>query len=198
MQRLRRNARSGNKGVNPGRFAPIVHHPMPATQEISESLVRENISRAVINVFETMLHCPISLCDPLESWPPPATSAVAEPQIVGAVGFLGDVNGLIYLYFQSSFAANCTGKMLGLDKREVEAGGATVVNDAIGEITNMIVGNFKNCLCDAGLPCKLTVPSILRGMDLKINTTGRAIRYSFLFDAGGQHLVADIIMKDEQ
>lgn len=198
MQRLRRNARSGNKGVNPGPFAPIVHHPMPATQEISESLVRENISRAVINVFETMLHCPISLCDPMESWPPPAASAVAEPQIVGAVGFLGDVNGLIYLYFQSSFASNCTGKMLGLDKREVEEGGAGVVNDAIGEITNMIVGNFKNCLCDAGLPCKLTVPSILRGMDLKINATGHAIRHSYLFDAGGHHLVADIIMKGDQ
>ncbi len=171
---------------------------MPATEEISEPLIRENIVRAVADVFDTMLRRPVSLSHHLHSWPVAPENEVPSPQVVGTVGFLGDINGLIYLYFDSAFAAHCTEKMLDLSLDEVEGGGDETVNDAIGELTNMIVGTFKNRLCDAGLPCKLTLPSILRGTNFKIEAIGSAQRYIYVFASAERRVVVDILMTNEK
>jgi chemotaxis protein CheX len=172
---------------------------MPAaTQEISEPLIRDNINRAVCDVFKTMLHRTASLG---------ATHAdhhaagrhgdelSAQPQVVGTVGFLGDVNGLIYLYFDGAFAKACTGHLLGMTEAEVDEAGEEVINDAIGEITNMTVGSFKNGLSDQGYPCKLTIPSILRGRNFSVEPISDSQRFIFFFETEGQRLVADILLK---
>src|ERR1017187_2855950 len=130
---------------------------MPATQEISELLIRSNISRAVVDVFKTMLSRDaepgITVGDgTVASWPPIPADGEAIPQVVGTVGFIGDVNGLIYLYLPLPFAELVTGHLLGMTAAELNEAGDEVVNDAIGEITNMTVGIFKNGLCDAGFP----------------------------------------------
>jgi chemotaxis protein CheX len=85
--------------------------------------------------------------------------------------------------------------MLGLKDSELDGDGAEVVNDAIGELTNMIVGVFKNGLCDSGYSCRLTVPSILRGSNFCIEPISSASRRIFYFDCTGYRLVADILMK---
>ena len=169
---------------------------MPAIQEITESLIRDHIQHAVAEVFGTMLRSPVTLNEVPKALPPPTpmTPAGNAPWVVGTVGFVGDINGLIYLYFSEDFATNCTEKMLGMSAAEVAEGGNEVVNDAVGELTNMVVGSFKNRLCDAGLPCKLTVPSILRGQNFRIEGTGTARRYAYVFDCSGRRMVADILM----
>jgi chemotaxis protein CheX len=167
---------------------------MPAVEEISESLIRENITRAVADVFKTMLGRPIApgAPEPGEVRDAPGTSAA---QVVGTVGFIGEVNGLVYLYLDESFANQCTGEILGMSALALEAAGDEVVNDAIGELTNMVVGSFKNALCDAGYPCKLTIPSILRGRNFCIQSTRMAERRSYRFTCGGHRVVTDIIIK---
>jgi chemotaxis protein CheX len=114
---------------------------------------------------------------------------------VGTVGFIGDVNGLIYLYLDLEFARICTCHLLGMTESELATHGDEVVNDAIAELTNMTVGVFKNSLCDTGFPCKLTIPSILRGSSFRIVPTGTATRHVFHFDCRGHRLVTDILMK---
>ena len=47
--------------------------PIPAAQEITETLIRENIVRAAANVFETMLRRPITLTGIVEPAPRPAS-----------------------------------------------------------------------------------------------------------------------------
>lgn len=171
---------------------------MPATEEISESLIRDNIIRAVGDVFGTMLNRPVEL----QSFPEPGgagwTSGTGPvehdpaPHIVGTVGFIGDIDGLIYLYLDVEFARLLTASMLGIEESSDEA-----INDAVGEITNMIVGVFKNGLCDAGYPCKLTIPSILRGRNFCVEPIGSARRYIYGFQSQGRRVVADILMKSE-
>jgi chemotaxis protein CheX len=78
---------------------------------------------------------------------------------------------------------------------EVGLQGAAVVNDVIGEITNMTVGGFKNTLADVGFPCRLTVPTIIRGDNLSVAAIKSATRHVFLFDCAGHRLVADIQLK---
>jgi len=174
---------------------------MPITQEISESLIRENISRAVGDVFKTMLgrNAELSNLTAQSSacWPPiPVDGEACTPQVVGTVGFLGDANGLIYLYLDVPFARLCTCHMLGMSEAELDEAGDEVVNDAIGELTNMTVGSFKNGLCDHGYPCKLTIPSILRGSNFCIEPISDVQRYIYRFESAGHNVVTDIILKN--
>ncbi len=173
---------------------------MPAIAEITETLIRDNINRAVSDVFKTMLGREVSLTSAAEvadnkTWPPLGAAEAVKPQVVGTVGFLGDANGLIYLYLGIDFARLATCHLLGMNEAELEEAGDEVINDAIGEITNMTVGSFKNGLCDAGYPCKLTIPSILRGSNFCIEPIGSATRQVYYFNCAGHRVVADILMK---
>jgi chemotaxis protein CheX len=168
---------------------------MPATEEIAESLIRENIIRAVGDVFKTMLGQSVQFKG-VDSSPTKHVIASGQ-QIVGTVGFIGDINGLIYLYIEEDFAAKCTREMLGMSDAEFAESGAESVNDAIGEITNMVVGSFKNGLCDAGYPCKLTIPSILRGSSFSVEPIKTSLRHVYAFDNGGHQITADILLKLE-
>jgi chemotaxis protein CheX len=169
---------------------------MPTTQNIAESLIRENITRAVGDVFKTMLGHVAQLRVPAAGAPQP-DHMTGSQQVVGTVGFLGDANGLIYLYLEEDFANQCTGEMLGLTPQELIETGADAVNDAIGEITNMVVGSFKNGLCDAGYPCKLTIPSILRGSNFSVEPISSAQRHVYSFQCRGRRITADILLKYE-
>ena len=172
---------------------------MPATQEITERLIRDNISRAITDVFKTMLGREPSLCvsdgSAAPSWPPVPMEGDSVPQVVGTVGFLGDANGLIYLYLPVAFARNVTCHLLGMTEAELDDAGDEVINDAIGELTNMTVGSFKNGLCDAGFPCKLTIPSILRGRSFSIEPMSSAQRRIYCFEGSGHWVVTDILLK---
>ena len=89
----------------------------------------------------------------------------------------------------------------GIDRKSRGESGFTMVevmNDAIGELTNMTVGSFKNGLCDAGYPCKLTIPSILHGSNFTIEPISSVTRHIYNFDCGGHRIIADVLMKQDE
>jgi chemotaxis protein CheX len=85
-----------------------------------------------------------------------------------------------------------------MNDKELDMAGDEVINDAIGELTNMTVGSFKNALCDAGYPCKLTIPSILRGTNFSIEPISSAVRHIYYFDCAEHRVIADILMKSDE
>jgi len=173
---------------------------MPTIDQISETVFRETISRAVQDVFKTMLGKTTTLENTTDSvvtdaspWDHPVQ--ITGQQVVGTVGFIGDISGLIYLYLEAGFANEIASHMLGMSAAELEEAGDEVVNDAVGELTNMTVGTFKNQLADKGFPCKLTIPSILRGSNFSIEPISSATRRIYRFHIGEHQLVADLLMK---
>lgn len=173
---------------------------MPAIAEINETLIRSYINRAVSDVFQTMLGREptfSTLSDQISNTDlPPIENH--RPQVVGTVGFIGDVNGLIYLHLDLAFARLCTCHLLGMTDAELEEAGDDVINDAIGELTNMTVGSFKNGLCDSGFPCKLTIPSIVRGSNFVIEPISSASRHIYYFDCQEHRVVADILIQRDE
>src|SRR5882757_6417656 len=102
---------------------------------ITDTVIQNAIVQAVNNVCHTMMQKNATLQgQALE--PPPGSSF----QIMGNVGFAGDINGSVFLCLSDSFAMFATGEILGMSPGEVEMNGPEVVKDAIGEITNMTVG----------------------------------------------------------
>ncbi len=160
---------------------------------ITDQVVEDCIVRSIQSVFRTMVGHEVSFVE--QSVPPIPRDAAASMQIIASVGFVGDANGLIYLRLSDEFAKLICGRILGMSAAEVEMHGNEVIHDAIGEMTNMTVGGFKNTLCDLGFPCKLTLPAIVRGQHLSIGAISSATRHVFDFDCSGHRLTADIQLK---
>lgn len=164
------------------------------------------VTEALKNVFSTMMEKDIELESALfypndENKEPEGPTIISGKTIVtGSVGFTGKVNGIIYISMDESMAEHITGAFLGMTPEEVAEEGHEIVNDALGELTNMSVGDFKNRLCDLGFNCMLTLPSILRGNNLTIesNVDDGVKRYIHYFKSDGQSLVVDIIIKPEE
>lgn len=173
---------------------------MPTIDQISETVFRDTINRAVQEVFKTMLgrtailHTTSDVANANGTpWEHPVQ--IDGQQVVGTVGFIGDISGLIYLYLTVEFASEIAGCMLSMSPTELADAGHEVVNDAVGELTNMTVGTFKNQLADKGFPCRLTIPSILRGSNFSIEPVSSATRRIYRFSIGPSLLVVDLLMK---
>jgi chemotaxis protein CheX len=169
---------------------------------LTDELFQITIQRAVQDVLRTMatMKAELSRHTRLErassGAPETSISAPTGDVIIGTVGFVGELDGLIYLYLPVTFAQHLAGTMLGMTPAELKEAGDEVVNDAVGELTNMTVGAFKNVLCDQGYPCKLTIPSIMRGANFSIQPTASATRRLYEFDIQGHVLVADLLVKE--
>lgn len=173
---------------------------MHVIDQVNESVFRDAITRAVHDVFKTMFGLPSVLLKDPENAEPDITDEehrvlINGQLVVGTVGFIGDISGLIYLYMGADFANQLSGHLLGMSLQELDEAGDEVVNDAVGEITNMTVGTFKNQLCDHGFSCKLTIPSILRGSNFSIEPITSATRRIYRFKIADHVLVADLLMK---
>lgn len=169
---------------------------MPAPlADITDTVIEQAIAKGVSEVLMTMAREPVESLGrtpnpPLHSRP----EAIPGQHIVASVGFIGDLEGIINTHFDDSVALELSAAMLGMTPAEVTANG--VLTDSMGELTNMIVGVFKNALGDVGYVCKLTLPSIIRGSDFHIDHALKAgHRYIFNFRCRGRAIVTDIIME---
>ena len=160
---------------------------------ISDTVILEAINTAVQSVFRTMIRQEIKFVEKVAV--PPDANLDPARHIIGSVGFVGKANGTVYLGLEEAFAQHLTGLMLGMSVAEVAGHGDEVLIDAIGEITNMTVGGFKNALCDLGHPCMLTLPTIVLGTNLAVAPIKGTVRHIFHFESGGKRFSADIHIK---
>lgn len=168
---------------------------MPALSSIPDTLVQESIIRAVQKVCTTMLRRDATFAE--KGIEGTQNSFKERPHVFGSVGFVGKIDGIVYLCIPDDFAQDAAARVLDMSAAEVAMSGDGTIKDVIGEITNMTVGGFKNALADLGFPCKLTLPTIVRGDHLAVSCLKGAERHIFHFDCAGHRLVADIQLKQD-
>ena len=145
------------------------------------------LNAAVTEVFSTMLN--------LEMRQLPATECAfdGEAQIASAVGFTGQTAGVVYLYTTARFAGRITRGLLGLSDDDTHS--EEMVNDAMGEIANMVVGHFKSRLTDRGLPCVMTIPSIVRGSHFDIEAVSQTVVDRLGFHHADNFVVVEVLLR---
>lgn len=167
---------------------------MATPPPLTDLLIHDAMIHAVKEVFATMAKLEVVLSE--RSNEVSAPSEDAKIQIIGNVGFGGSINGLVYLCMPADFAYTVAARTLQMDALELAAAGNEAITDAIGEITNMTVGTFKNRLSDLGYPCKLTVPSIVKAKSLSVRGIKGTKRHVFHFECMGERVSADLHMAD--
>ena len=141
--------------------------------DIDELDLRGLISGAMNDVLNTMLSMDLELGDE------GAQANVTGERIVDSVGFAGKAVGSVSIQVNEAFARSITAAMLGMEEGEME--GDEAVHDVIGELSNMAGGDLKSRLCDGGLDCELSIPSIITGSDFKTEIKGWERHESLVF-----------------
>jgi len=113
---------------------------------------RPLLELATREVFQLMLACELTS---------PSESLNLPPGVTSMVGLAGQLCGVITVHCDEKTAALMTSKMLGVAVDKVGA----EMSDAIGEICNMVAGNFKNKISGLGDGCMLSPPTVITGTD---------------------------------
>jgi len=163
---------------------------MSAPQPLTDEHINEAMISAVKLVFNTMIRLDINFVDSAPGVEAPPAEGVT--QLIGNVGFGGSINGIVYLAMSEAFAVNAAGRILRMDAAELASCGPEAITDAIGEVSNMTVGTFKNRLCDRGYPCMLTLPTLVRAKGLSIKGIRDTSRYVYHFECQGERITTDL------
>jgi len=134
------------------------------TVTTSTNLREEELARYVITaakeVFSTMVMMELEDHYPLRE---PVTKLHCS--ITGMVGLAGIYSGILSIHSPQSLALRITSNMLGMDVDEV----GEDVNDALGEIANMLGGHVKQVLSKGGLDLNLSIPTVISGESYSVN-----------------------------
>ena len=114
--------------------------------------------------------------------------------VVGTVAFTGGRCGLVAFYSTTEAANEIAGAMLGIAAAEVNGD----MPDAIGEVTNMIAGNFRTRMATHGEPWAISVPTVTIGSDFytKYVSDVRRALCPFSMDDGRDIFVELILTQD--
>lgn len=84
---------------------------------------------------------------------------VAKGDVTGIIGITGDKTGTISISFEKACAVAVVKKMLGADIGDI----LRDVQDAVGEITNMVSGQARAALDKQGVNLRSGTPSVIMG-----------------------------------
>jgi chemotaxis protein CheX len=112
---------------------------------------------AAREVFELMLGCHLTA---------PTTSTGESLNITSMVGLAGQLCGVMSIRCSGKSATIMASKMLGVEADKI----GSELSDAMGEICNMVAGNFKNKIAGLSDGCMLSVPTVITGSDYDLHS----------------------------
>lgn len=155
-------------------------------QPVQSLDIRQVLTEHAAEVFKTMLSLPAT---PLSD---PAMPRFGE-RVTGSVGLGGEnVTGAVYLHMSGGLSQRVAAAMLGLSAAEL---GESEINDVVGEITNMLAGQLKSCLCDVGTPCAVSTPAIIRGISYEIEAPHQVRRELLVFQCETEPFAVEVHIK---
>jgi chemotaxis protein CheX len=126
---------------------------------------------ATREVFELMLSSQLTVA------PSPSTENLSVTAMVGLAGVL---SGVMKVRCGEQTAALVASKMLGIELDQVKS----EIADALGEVCNMVAGNFKNKISGLGDGCMLSPPSVITGNSYEVHSQPEspALELNLLFE----------------
>lgn len=140
--------------------------------------MRERIIESAKEIFSTMLMMEISATEEME------TKDVLPhvDSISGVIGLAGTHKGVLAIHLPHRVAMDITSGFLGIDVNEMNSD----VEDAVGELANMLGGNVKSILSEKGRDINLSMPTTISGRhyDYQSNKDAERILIPFRCETG--------------
>ena len=117
------------------------------------------IEMATREVFELMVGSKLSASAS-------TTETDLDLDVAAMVGLAGQLCGVLSVRCAGKAAALMASKMLGVNLDKV----GPEVSDAIGEVGNMVAGNFKNKIAGLAEGCLLSPPTVITGRNYDLHS----------------------------
>lgn len=111
-------------------------------------------------------------------------------EVTGMVGLAGELCGVLSVRCGKNCATKIASQMLGVPVAEA----VSHLSDAVGEICNIVAGNFKAKIDGLQNKCMLSVPTIIIGGDYQLYSlaAGDRIELPFLFEGESMWIALEI------
>jgi len=141
----------------------------------------EKIVESAIEIFSTMVMMEIS-----ENGTPMTETIPLTDTISGVIGMAGTHKGVLAIHLPHNVAMAITGSFLGMDVDTINED----VEDAVGELANMLGGNVKTILSEKGRDIDLSLPTTISGRQYDFQPTKEVERIVIPFSCDvGEFLI---------
>ncbi len=170
---------------------------MSLNEAVCESvhLTEEEMAKYVIEatreVFSTMV-----MMDVQDSFPLLEPVTKFSCSITGMVGLVGTYSGVLSIHCPRPLALKITSNMLGMEVEEIEEAEEDV-NDALGEIANMLGGQVKMVLSKGGMDMNISIPTVISGEEYTINSMAESDCVIIPFNTGEERFLVSLKLKKE-
>ncbi|MBJ6726895.1 chemotaxis protein CheX [Geomesophilobacter sediminis] len=147
---------------------------------LTEDGVRQSITEITKGVFSMMVMLDIEDQYPLTE---PVTSF--HETVTSMVGLAGSHCGVLAVHCPKPLALKIASNMLGMEVEEM----GEDVNDAMGEIANMIGGDVKHIFSPGGGDLSLSIPTVIYGSDYVMESVSNTESLLMPFDCGGDRFL---------
>lgn len=134
--------------------------------------LEEKIVASAREIFSSMIMMEIEVTDKVNR-----EDHSLENSISGIIGLAGMRKGVLAIHLPYTVAMAITGNFLGMEVTEINED----VEDAVGELANMLGGNIKTILSEKGRDIELSMPSTITGIHYDFQTTKDAERHVIPF-----------------
>ena len=127
--------------------------------------LRDRVLDGAKEVFETMIFMALEeITD--------QTPEMEDVTLLGTITFKGNLEGCLGICCGLNCARTIAANMLGMDPDD-EISDADI-NDAVGEVANMVMGAVKSRIQDEVGNVEVSIPSVVQGMELRNSLGERA------------------------
>jgi chemotaxis protein CheX len=127
---------------------------------IEQLCLDELMLESAKEIFETMIFMNLEKAED-------QASKIDDLVVLGSITFKGALEGCLCLYCTDQCTKAITMNMLGLETTEDIS--EEDINDAVGEVCNMIMGSLKKRIIDSVGNLDLSIPTVVSGSNIKSN-----------------------------
>jgi len=142
----------------------------------------EHIQELVESVWSTMLEMQLRVVDTISLDLPGCL-------VTACVHITGSWEGSVLIQCSEGSAQGLAGRMFGMGTEEVSA---EEVRDAMGELANMVGGNFKGLLSG---DCYISLPTVVTGPDYSVTVKGAQVLHTVGFDGEGELILVEVYQR---
>lgn len=135
-------------------------------------------------VWESMLGIPAESAPALDAL---NLKEVAEHVFSGVIHITGQWDGAITVQCSARLAAVAAQRMFGIEREQLTT---PELQDALGEITNMVGGNIKALFPE---PCRLGLPIVIEGGDYRLRLSGGRLLHRRSYRADSETVVITVL-----
>ncbi len=145
--------------------------------------IREKIIESTREIFTDMVMMDVSVGEnAIEETSP------LENTISGVIGLAGMYKGVLAIHIPVDLACAITANFLGMDVREINED----VEDAVGELANMLGGNVKTILSERGSDIELSLPTTITGKEYDFQTRKAVERICVQFAVDSSTFIVEL------